>query len=88
MRTFVLVKETHNLDLELESSVIMTDFELLLKEAIELIFPSKFRVCYFYFFQAVLRKFQSFCLQVAYRDDPVVNHFVRRTAALPFVPVH
>lgn len=80
----MLVKEAHNLDLELESSVTMTDFELLIKEAIELTFSSKFRGWYYY----LLIKLQSLYLQVVYRDDSAINHFVRRTAALAFVLVH
>ena len=34
-----------------------------------------------------MRKFQNIGLQVAYREDANVNRFLRRTAALAFVPI-
>ena len=42
---------------------------------------------YYRFSQALMRKFQNIGLQVAYREDANVNRFLRRTAALAFVPV-
>lgn len=55
----------------------MAEFELAIKQAIELIFPfTEFRGHYFHFSQALMKKFQNLSLQIAYRDDPIVNHFL------------
>ena len=89
VRAFELVKQkAHSLHVSLEPQIILSDFELAIKQAVELSFPTTdFRGCYYHFSQALMRKFQNIGLQVAYREDANVNRFLRRTAALAFVPI-
>ncbi len=42
--------------------------------------------CYYHYCQCLNRKIQQIGLQAAYREDADLNRFVRRTAALAFVP--
>ena len=42
--------------------------------------------CYYHYCQCLNRKIQQIGLQVAYREDQNLNRFVRKTAALAFVP--
>ena len=90
MRVLELVKQkADSLQVSLEPQIVLSDFELAIKQAVELSFPTTdFRGCYYHFSQALIRKFQNCGLQVAYREDANVNRFLRRTAALAFVPVH
>ena len=78
-------QKADSLQVSLEPQIVLSDFELAIKQAVELSFPTTdFRGCYYHFSQALMRK----CgLHVAYREDANVNRFIRRTAALAFVPV-
>ena len=89
VRLFDVVKQKAiSLHENFEPDIILSDFELAIKQAVELSFPvTEFRGCYYHFSQALMRKFQNLGLQVAYREVQEVNQFLRRTAALAFVPV-
>ena len=66
----------------------MGDFELAIKQAVDLSFPmSNFKGCYFHFSQAIMRKFQALGLQMAYRNNEEAKRFLRKTAGLAFVPI-
>ncbi len=88
-RAFELVKQkAQSLQVSLQPRITLSDFELAIKQAVELSFPTtEFRGCYYHFSQALMRKFQNLGLQVDYRQDEDANRFLRRTAALAFVPV-
>ena len=86
VRVLELVKQkADSLQVSHEPQIVLYDFELAIKQDVELSFPTTdFRGCYYHFFQALMRQ----CgLQVAYRKDANVNRFFRRTASLAFVPV-
>ena len=53
-------------------------------------FPtSTYQGCYYHFCQAIMRKIQEIGLQVQYKENKEqLKSFVRRTAALAFVPIH
>ena len=78
VRAFELVKQkAHSLYVSHEPQIILSDFELAIKQAVELSFPTTdFRGCYYHFSQALMRKFQNIGLQVAYREDANVNRFL------------
>ena len=88
-RLLELVKrKTVSLELNLSPSKFLGDFELAIKQAVDLCFPlADFKGCYFHFSQALMRKFQALGLQVAYRSDEEAKQFLRTTAALAFVPI-
>ena len=87
-RVFTLLKEkADELQLALSPSVVLSDFELAIIQAAQLSFPTAdFKGCYYHYCQCLNRKIQQIGLHVAYREDPDLNRFVRRTAALAFVP--
>ena len=88
-RLLELVKrKTVSLELNLSPSKFLGDFELAIKQAVDLCFPlADFKGCYFHFSQALMRKFQALGLRVAYRSDEEAKQFLRTTAALAFVPI-
>ena len=66
----------------------MSNFELAIIQAVQLTFPlTTPKGCYFHFCQCLTRKVQTLGLQVRYINDPDVRIFIRKTAALAFVPV-
>ena len=87
-RLFELVKQkVVSFGLSLDPSKFLGDFELAIKQSVDLTFPlAEFKGCYFHFTQALMRKFQTIGLQVAYRSDEEAKQFLRKTAALAFVP--
>ena len=87
-RTFTLLKEkAEELHLDLSPCVLLSDFELAILRAAELSFPTtEIKGCYYHYCQCLNRKIQNLGLQVAYREDHSLNSFVRKTAALAFVP--
>ena len=82
----MLNEAAQNLDLELNPSMVMSDFELALIQVVELHFPNaQHRECYFHFMQAIWRKVQSLGLQEEYRaDDSELKKFVKKMAATAF----
>ena len=84
----VLKEKCADLDLQLGPTTVMSDFELAIIHAVELAFPlTTPKGCFFHFCQCLNRKIQALGLQVAYREDAGIRSFVRKTAALAFVPV-
>ena len=68
---------------------VVADFELAIKQAIQLDFPTaSFKGCYYHFCQALMRKIQEIGLQIQYQNNTDgLKSFVRKIAALSFVPV-
>ena len=65
-----------------------SDFELAIIQAVQLTFPlTTPKGCYFHFCPCLTRKVQTLGLRVLYINDPDVRIFIRKTAALAFVPV-
>ena len=75
VRAFELVKQkAHSFQVSLECQIILSGFELAIKQAVELNFPTTdFRSYYYNFSQALMRKFQNIGLQVAFREDTSVS---------------
>ena len=74
--------------IELAPTTIVSDFELGILQAAKAVFPAVVtKGCYFHFCQALLRKLQQLGLQTQYQEDQEISSFVRRTAALAFVPL-
>ncbi|XP_048242867.1 uncharacterized protein LOC125375906 [Haliotis rufescens] len=48
---------------------------------------SDIKGCFFHFTQAIWRKTQELGLAVGYRDNPLVEQWIRRAAALPLLPL-
>ena len=61
---------------------VLIDFELTIIQAVELTFPTtEVKGCFFHFAQALNRKVATLGLQCAYRQNPDVSKFVRKTVA-------
>ena len=76
------------LDLEIVPTAIVLDFELAIMQASTAVFPAvQTKGCYFHFCQALIRKLQHLGLQTQYQENQAVYSFVRRSAALPLVPL-
>ena len=76
------------LHIEFNPTTIMSDFEFAIIQAVQLTFPlTTLKGCYFHFCQCLTRKVQTLRLQVQYINNPDVRIFIRKTAALAFVPV-
>ena len=66
---------------------ITIDFEKSVINCVSNIFPStKIQGCYFHFSQSVWRKVQGLGLVKEYKTQESVRKWVKRIAALPFVP--
>ena len=67
---------------------VMSDFELGLINALEMIFPNaSLEGCYFHFTQCIWRRVQQSHLITSFRDDDVVRSLVRRLMAVAFLPI-
>ena len=77
------------LQLTLNPQTVVSDFELAIKQVIQLTFPdAQFQRCYYHFCQAIIQKTQTLGLQVQYQDDTLgLKSFIRKTTALAFVPI-
>ena len=86
MLTMVQQKAT-SLGTVLDPPAFLADFELAIKQAVQLAFPTaEYKGCYFHFCQALMRKVQSLGLQVQYQNDTELRTFIKKVAALAFVP--
>lgn len=87
-RLLELIKQkTVSLGFNLAPSRFLGDFELAIKQAVDLCFSlADFKGCYFHFSQVLMRKFQALGLQMEYRNDDEAKWFFHTTAALAFVP--
>lgn len=75
------------LGLPLSLSRVRTDFELELIQAFAFVFSGTQHLgCHFHFGQAIWRKVQEIGLAKAYKDDPLVKSFLRKTISLALVP--
>ncbi|XP_046583798.1 uncharacterized protein LOC124290982 [Haliotis rubra] len=71
-----------------ERDKFQVDFEMAAIRAVELEFPAaEVKGCFFHYTQAIWRKTQELGLAVMYREDPLVERWVRRAAALPLLPL-
>ena len=88
-RVFELLKQKcADLDIEFHPTSVMSDFELAIIQAIQLAFPQTIpKGCYFHFCQCLTRQVQALGMQVRYREEQEIRTFIRKTAALAFVPV-
>ena len=83
----LLILKARQLGYNINPNEILTDFEIAIIQAIQLIFPSTtVKGCYFHFTQAINRKINTMGLQTLYKQDAVMNQFIRKTAALAFIP--
>ena len=88
-RVFRIIQEkADQLGLNLMPQTVLSDFELAIMQALRTIFPAAVvKGCYFHFCQALMRKVQHLHLQIPYQQNGDVRVFVRKTAALAFVPL-
>ena len=79
-------EKVEELHLDLRPSVVLSDFELsAIIRAPELSFPTTdIKRFYYHYGQCLNRKIQNLSFQVVYQDH--LNCFIRKTAALVFVP--
>ena len=75
--------------IQFEPETVIADFELAIKQAIQLnCSTSTYQGCYYHFCQAIMRKIQEIGLQIQYKQiTDQLKSFICRTAALVFVPV-
>ena len=74
--------------LQLTVTEVVCDFELGFKSAIETDFPQvRLWGCYFHFTKALLKKMKDLGLFIHYRDDPLLNGFLRKIFAIGYLPV-
>ena len=87
-RFFNLLKERAcSLELQLQPTNIIGDFELAIQQPVLLTFPlANFQGCYYHFCQVLLRKVQTLGLQVQYQEQNDLKSFIRKTAAFSFIP--
>ena len=82
-----LILKAGQLGFNINPNEILTDFEIAIIQAIQLVFPSTtVKGCYFHFTQAINRKINTMGLRTLYKQDAVMNQFIRKTAALAFIP--
>ena len=75
-------------NLQLTVTEFVCDFELGFKSAIETDFPQvRLWGCYFHFTKALLKKMKDLGLFIHYRDDPLLNGFLRKIFAIGYLPV-
>lgn len=90
-RLFAKIKEKvqERLNLTLDPAKIQTDFELAAIRAVEREFPNaEIKGCYFHFCQALWRKVQDLGIAVRYREEPLVQQWIRRAAGLALLPLN
>ena len=86
-RVFQILEEKVRLSLQhdLSPSSLLSDFEVAIIQAVHAVFPAtSTKGCYF---QALHRKIQQLGLQVEYQQNNELRNFVRKVAALAFLPL-
>ena len=84
----VLRRQLRKRNKNLPVKEIICDFELGFKNAVETDFPQvRIRGCYFHFTKALLKRIKEIGLFNSYRDDPLLNAFLRKIMAVGFLPV-
>ena len=89
-RVFQILEEKVRLSLQhdLSLSSLLTDFELAIIQVVRAVLPAtSTKGCYFHFCQALHRKIQQLDLQVEYQQNNELRNFVRKVAALAFLPL-
>ena len=88
-RLFLIIKEEmQNRDFIFQPNRIMIDFEIALLQSIQLHFPGlDLSGCYFHFHQCLYRWIQKNGHSIEYNLKEELYNFVRRCAALAFVPL-
>ncbi|XP_071111934.1 uncharacterized protein [Haliotis cracherodii] len=72
-----------------QPQIIQTGFEVAAIRAIETLFPDcDVRGCFFHYSKALWRMLQRLDFSALYQQNPEVNAWVRRAAALPLLPVN
>ncbi|XP_048246386.1 uncharacterized protein LOC125377370 [Haliotis rufescens] len=78
----------HLLNQPFNPEIFQVDFEVAAIRALRTEFQgSDIKGCFFHFTQAIWRKTQELGLAVGYRDNPLVEQWIRRAAALPLLPL-
>ncbi|XP_071103353.1 uncharacterized protein [Haliotis cracherodii] len=78
----------HLLNQPFNPETFQVDFEVPAIRALQIEFQgSDIKGCFFHFTQAIWRKTQELGLAVGYRDNPLVEQWIRRAAALPLLPL-
>ena len=81
------LQQLKNLCPNLNPRTGLIDFELAIKNSLEIVFPGvQVKGCYFHFTQNIWRKIQANGLQERYQQDVQFVEEVRMIAALAFVP--
>ena len=82
-----LFQELHNMNQNLNPSTVLIDFEVAVKNALEIVFPGvDVKGCYFHLTQNIYKRIKDNGLQVRYQQDAAFTLEVRMIAALAFVP--
>lgn len=84
----ILKTRAQNLGLQFSPTVIRSDYEQGIISAVRQEFPnSRMNGCLFHYGQALWRKVQALGGGPVYRENPDVRQYIRRCAALAFVPL-
>jgi hypothetical protein len=86
---FTSIKEQmQNLNFTLPPSIVLIDFEIALRQSVQLQFPIAYiKGCYFHFTQCLYRWIQTHGLAIDYRESTSnIRTFVSNCAALAFLP--
>ncbi len=74
------------LQLELFSTTVLSDYELAIMPGARAVFPAvSIKGCYFHFCHALLHEVQDLGLRSDYRSNSELHSFVRNAAAVAFV---
>ncbi|KAL5014665.1 hypothetical protein ScPMuIL_008935 [Solemya velum] len=85
----VLLTKLQDLQLVLQPTRILVDFELALVQAVQLAFPvSQLSGCYYHYQQCIWRWVSTNGHTTLYRQHDDFYQFVRETAALAFIPLN
>jgi hypothetical protein len=88
-KMFTSIKEQmQNLNFTLPPSVVLIDFEIALRQSVQLQFPVAYiKGCYFHFTQCLYRWIQTHGLAIDYRESTSnIRTFISNCAALAFLP--
>jgi hypothetical protein len=88
-KMFTSIKEQmQNLNFTLPPSIVLIDFEIALRQSVQLQFPVAYiKGCYFHFTQCLYRWIQTHGLAIDYRESTSnIRTFVSNCAALAFLP--
>ncbi|XP_064479745.1 uncharacterized protein LOC135393150 [Ornithodoros turicata] len=67
---------------------VVCDYEAAAIRAVNDVFPrAEVKGCFFHYFQCIWRKVQSLGLVASYKESAQAGEWIRRCAALPFIPL-